>query len=466
MRAPTLDTELRRLLVEAEALGVGLRLAGADIALTGRPPPSTLLNALRARRADLWDVLGGSCLDAPALNSLGQLGVDAVLVETFAAVDAAVDRLMADTRRQPNESSARPVFGVDIETAPLPDCAKPRPPIRLRKDGSPAVGQHRHDDRSGLDPNRALIASVQVYAGGDSCFVFRGDAITDQLRNLLLCAARLVIHNAQFELRFLRRWWGAFPVEFECTMQAAGLLLGVRRRSLVEACLAYLAVDVPKDLQRSDWAAPRLSKGQVAYAAADDVLAYRLWRPMADDLARKGRVAAYELQRDAVLPTADMELRGFAVDEKEHARHLRRWSTKLTDARHAFTDATGTPPPSRPSEIRAYLRKALTAEELLAWPRTDTGELSTAREDLERFAHVPAMRLLIEIQALEKLLGNFGPKLRESINPVTGRIHASFNVAAAKSGRFTSSGRTFNNYRRSVTRSSRLVSSQNRVNGS
>src|SRR6516164_4961159 len=64
MLAPTLDADLRRLLVEAEALGVGLRLAGVDIALTGRPPPSTLLNALRARRADLWNGLGGWCLDA------------------------------------------------------------------------------------------------------------------------------------------------------------------------------------------------------------------------------------------------------------------------------------------------------------------------------------------------------------------------------------------------------------------
>ena len=63
MLAPTPDAELRRLLVEAEALGVGLRLAGADIALTGRPPPSTLLNALRARRADLWNLPGGWCLD-------------------------------------------------------------------------------------------------------------------------------------------------------------------------------------------------------------------------------------------------------------------------------------------------------------------------------------------------------------------------------------------------------------------
>jgi hypothetical protein len=136
MLAPALDAELRRLLVEAEALGVGLRLAGADIALTGRPPPSTFLNALRARRADLWNGLGGSCLDAPALNFLGQLGVDAILVETSAAADAAVDRPLADTRRQPNESSAPPVFGVDIETAPLPGCAKPRPPIRLRTTGT------------------------------------------------------------------------------------------------------------------------------------------------------------------------------------------------------------------------------------------------------------------------------------------------------------------------------------------
>ena len=40
---------------------------------------------------------------------------------------------------------------------------------------------------------------------------------------------------------------------------------------------------------------------------------------------------------------------------------------------------------------------------------------------------------------MQQLISTFGPKLAEFINPITGRIHASYNIAGAKSGRFTSS---------------------------
>ena len=51
------------------------------------------------------------------------------------------------------------------------------------------------------------------------------------------------------------------PLEKRCTcsMQAAGLLLGVERRGLDDACFSYLGVEVPKNLQTSDWGAPALS---------------------------------------------------------------------------------------------------------------------------------------------------------------------------------------------------------------
>jgi DNA polymerase-1 len=43
------------------------------------------------------------------------------------------------------------------------------------------------------------------------------------------------------------------------------------------------------------------------------------------------------------------------------------------------------------------------------------------------------------MEAKQHLLSNFGPRLAEHINPVTGRLHASYRIAGAKSGRFTCS---------------------------
>jgi ribonuclease D len=85
----------------------------------------------------------------------------------------------------------------------------------------------------------------------------------------------------------------------ECTLQATGLLHGVYNRGLDDACQATFGITPPKALQTSCWGAPRLSPRQIAYAASDAILAWRLWREMAPRMRREGLSRAYELQRDA-----------------------------------------------------------------------------------------------------------------------------------------------------------------------
>jgi DNA polymerase-1 len=245
----------------------------------------------------------------------------------------------------------------------------------------------------------------------------------------------LVCHNAAFELAFLAKR-GIYP-QAQCTMQAAGLLLGVRRRSLAESCSAFLGVEVPKAHQTSDWSALTLSRGQLAYAAADTVLCRRLWEKTARELKAKGRDQAYRLQRDCLPAAAAMELRGIALDLDAHAAVCDAWARDLANARHAWVEATGTPPPSKPADAARYLEQALPSAAVSRWPRTSMGELSTATEQLERVAHLPAIRPLLRIKKAEKLLSAFGPKLRRLVNPETGRLQPHYNVAGSKAGRWT-----------------------------
>ena len=63
-------------------------------------------------------------------------------------------------------------------------------------------------------------------------------------------------------------------------MQMGGLLHGVgwgRSRSLEAIAKAELGLAPPKELQLSDWAAERLSPGQIAYAVSDAILTFRLF---------------------------------------------------------------------------------------------------------------------------------------------------------------------------------------------
>ena len=130
-------------------------------------------------------------------------------------------------------------------------------------------------------------------------------------------------HNSQFELLFLMAQ-GILPRHVECTMQGAGLMLGVHRRSLAKATEVYLSWQMPKDLQVSDWGAAALSDDQLAYAALDAVVALLLWQKLERDLKSEGRWDADMLQRDAVAAAVEMAWPGVAWGSI-----LLRWMNRL-----------------------------------------------------------------------------------------------------------------------------------------
>jgi DNA polymerase-1 len=243
-----------------------------------------------------------------------------------------------------------------------------------------------------------------------------------------------VIHNASFELRFLAVA-GIEVLHFEDTLQASGLLLGTQRRGLDDAALAYLGITLPKGLQRSDWGAPNLSAGQIAYASLDAITAFRVWLKLRLDLHAKGRGGAYLLQRDVTPAVVRMTERGVHLDLTTHTAMIARWSGMLAEARAEFVQTTGKPPPEKPGQVREYLNEVLPETLRAGWWRTKKGELSIRASQLRRVAHLPAIRALLAIAALEKLLSAFGAVLQTRISATTGRLHPSYNVASTKAGR-------------------------------
>jgi DNA polymerase-1 len=73
-----------------------------------------------------------------------------------------------------------------------------------------------------------------------------------------------------------------------------------------------------------------------------------------------------------------------------------------------------------------------------AWPRTPkSGELSTEGSELRRHVDIRAIRSLLTINSMTKLLGTFGSELARKVSAVSGRLHPRFNVASTKAGRFS-----------------------------
>jgi DNA polymerase I-like protein with 3'-5' exonuclease and polymerase domains len=90
--------------------------------------------------------------------------------------------------------------------------------------------------------------------------------------------------------------------------------------------------------------------------------------------------------------------------------------------------------------LQAHLHDVLNADALATWPRTDTGKLTTRRQQLQLNDHLPALTELLHVRALQKLINAFGESLIDAINPITGRLHTSFLIAGAAWGPFAARG--------------------------
>jgi DNA polymerase I-like protein with 3'-5' exonuclease and polymerase domains len=432
---PRIDAPLRGALAAANAQGARFWVRGAEIATNA----TTALTP--GQIACLWQY---AVDERPYLDLLDQLGVTVCLIETRERLRAAIRQIEFDKRAYGR------VVGIDLETVPHASYATPRPPLMFTKFGALAARQPTLRSPELLDSHAARVATMQLYAGGNTAFVFRGEALALLVRSHWLRRQSLTAHNAAFEVKFLlaatlgchsepRRLSRG---EIYCTLQSSALLLGYgydpEPRSLRAVTKQVLGLQITKDYATSDWSAPVLSAGQLAYAGSDAVLTRRIHLSQVSQLAQCGRQRAYDLQRGCIPAVATMEHRGLGFDPAQHMEQVAQWERDRASALVAFLEATGQPAPRKRSELAAWIANVLPPG--ARWPRTESGtELSTAERHLKRLAAIPAAHPLLKLARLDKLISAFGTRLLTMVSPATGRLHAHFMIAGAKSGRFTCS---------------------------
>jgi DNA polymerase I len=424
---------IRDTLLRASAAGVTLHISGAEI-LIGGNADEDLARLLAS--GFLWDWCGAAAIDKEACDFADALGVEVVLVESRDQAIAAAKEIALDA------TDGR-IIGLDVETALKPEFAKPRKPIEINADSTLSERNRfegkapKGEPKPWRDPRMAEIKLLQLYAGGPRCFVFAREALGLALSSRLIRDRPLVAHNAAFESAFLTAAGVRRERPIECTMQAFGLLYGTMDRGLDNAALKVLGIRPPKSLQTSDWAAERLSRGQISYAGVDSILALRLWRKLLPML--HNRRETYELHRDVQPAIVAMEWRGMGFDKTEHAPQVETWSLEFSQACRSFSDITGKPPPLKDDDLRAWITEVATAEQLERWPRTAGGKLSAAADCIKWLIlnDDPTVALVLDIKARKKLIDSFGERLQRFASPVTGRIHAGFNIGKAENGRFS-----------------------------
>ena len=412
------------------AAGGSVARDGSSMLIDGLP---TLADAVRAHAGELVQYVVPS-VGAEQAEFVRELLADAgAAVAYITAPDAAREAVAKIVAGTPD------VVGLDFETEVLPEFRQPIP-LKFNKDGNIAARQPR-DGVAGLalDPYRSKVRLVQAWAGGEYVYVFdmRSVAWADIAP---LFTLPLAIFNAVFEIKRLIHEAKIKPTGRVYDSMTAIWLTDGRRPSLAEAIAINYKITLPKELGASDWSSDTLTAEQIAYAALDAVLCRVLWNTQQNELFDGIDKQCQEVV-DAVTPAiARMELAGMPIDVAAHRAQIARWQTELVVAEKALHDASPLRDLLKPAELQAHLHDVLDVDLLAAWPRTDTDLLVTRRQQLQLNDRLPAIAELLQVRALQKLINAFGDSLIEAINPVTGRLHTSFLVAGASTGRFAARG--------------------------
>ena len=129
-----------------------------------------------------------------------------------------------------------------------------------------------------------------------------------------------LFHFARFDIAALNHYLGTDCRPIYCTKIASRLTRTYTdRHGLRELCRELLGVDLSKQQQSSDWAAPELTEAQMEYAAADVLYLHRLRERLDVMLDREGRTAMAQSCFEFLATRAGMDLAGF--DELDIFHH-------------------------------------------------------------------------------------------------------------------------------------------------
>jgi DNA polymerase-1 len=176
------------------------------------------------------------------------------------------------------------------------------------------------------------------------------------------------------------------------------------------------------------------------YAAEDADVTLRIYEHLRPRLAHEGLLTVYEtLERPLPRVLVDMELAGVKVDPEQLRLLSNDFGVRMVELEAEAHRLAGRPfNLGSPKQIGEVLFKEMG---LASGRTTATGAMSTDASMLEELAaqghELP--RVLLDWRQLSKLKGTYTDALTAAVSQTTGRVHTSFQLAAATTGRLASS---------------------------
>jgi len=176
-----------------------------------------------------------------------------------------------------------------------------------------------------------------------------------------------------------------------------------------------------------------------AYAAEDADVTLRLWRLLKPQLAGQRLVTVYEtLERGMPAVLAQMELAGIRVDPDRLKRLSSEFGLKMAELETRAHEVAGRPfNIASPRQIGEILFGEM---DLPGGKKTASGQWGTDAAMLETLAETHELpRVILDWRQLAKLKGTYTDALTEAADKTSFRVHTSYQLAAASTGRLASS---------------------------
>jgi len=176
-----------------------------------------------------------------------------------------------------------------------------------------------------------------------------------------------------------------------------------------------------------------------AYAAEDADITWRLWETFKPQLHREQVTTVYETMERPLVPVlAEMEMTGIKVDRDVLSRMSNAFAQKMAGLEAEIHELAGeTFNVGSPKQLGEILFDKMSLE---GGKRGKTGAYATGADVLEDLASeghdLPAR--VLDWRQLSKLKSTYTDALQDHINPETGRVHTSYIISGAATGRLAS----------------------------
>jgi DNA polymerase-1 len=268
-----------------------------------------------------------------------------------------------------------------------------------------------------------------------------------RLKPLLEDPAILKIgHNFKFDwIVFDRRGICVAPVDDSLVMSfnldAGGLnshaMDDLAKKHLDHDCLTYKEVcgTGQKQIKFNQVPLDRATE----YAAEDADVTLRLWTRFKTRMPHERVARVYEMVDRPLVPVvARMEREGVKVDREELTNLSREFSAQIIALEERICGEAGcTFTIGSPQQLGEILFNQMG---LKGGRKGKSGTWSTDVNELERLSRegVPIASLVLEWRQLTKLKSTYTDALQQQINRETGRVHTSYSLSGAQTGRLSS----------------------------